>query len=429
MEPDTQPAKRAKRQHDTEGEDRERSRIQNAHRHIELGQIASYGNFALYSRGPEIRALAMTSRSMQKGVEKVGPRQPYVKRCLLEQPPDSVPPLKFVQGCGHLFKNIIGLFSSVAVMANRVNLGATSGYNQVDFIRDRVGYIREIRFDIKEYKSANDDMVGARQTVFTNDFHQRLFWDTDRRKFFVRNDHREQEFYSEELFMRAISSHWSRLLPDSSYPYTDTSRPQNRFWAPTIEIEHTFKDAEMIMQIDSNMDLILRNTGTLAHAYSFIRTPRIPHLEYALVHHSIQQHWSRPASLWASVCNAFNAAIHPGDYDRWSHDLYVGGYAGYPDPNHCGFFSGFEGYAGYVAMDPGWMSLIDTSLRERKLMVVRGSTPYFDSKGMVRHKSAEQLQSISNALNDLGIDHTLQVDDTADTRGDYEFTLFPRSSD
>ena len=71
------------------------------------------------------------------------------------------------------------------------------------------------------------------------------------------------------------------------------------------------------------------------------------------------------------------------------------------------------------------MSLIDTSLRERKLMVVRGSTRYVDSKGMVRHKSAEQLQSISNALNDLGIDHTLQVD----TREDYEFTLFPRSSD
>ena len=236
---------------------------------------------------------------------------------------------------------------------------------------------------------------------------------------------RQNTSYSEELLMRAIFSHWSRLLPDSSYPYTDTSRPQNRFWAPTIEIEHTFKDAEMIMQIDSNMDLILRNTGTLAHAYSFIRTPRIPHLEYALVHHSIQQHWRRRWRRWASVCDAFSAAIHPGDYDRWSHDLYVGGYTGYPDPNHCGFFSGFEGYAGYVAMDPKWMSLIDTSLRERKLMVVRGSTRYVDSKGMVRHKSAEQLQSISNALNDLGIDHTLQVD----TREDYEFTLFPRSSD
>jgi hypothetical protein len=156
MGPDTTHlAKRAKRQHDTEVEDRE---TQNAHRQTELGRIASYGNFALYSRGPEIRSLAETSRSMQKGVEKVGPRQPYVKRCLLEQPLDSVPPLKFVQGCGHLFANIIQLFSSVAVMASRINLDAMLGY---DADQDRgleayIDYIHRIRFDIKEYKGATD---------------------------------------------------------------------------------------------------------------------------------------------------------------------------------------------------------------------------------------------------------------------------------
>ena len=168
------------------------------------------------------------------------------------------------------------------------------------------------------------------------------------------------------------------------------------------------------MQIDSEMDTILRNTGTLSYAYRFIRAPRIPHLEYTLVHHSLQpQHWW-PASLWGSVCDAFNAAILPGDDDNLSHRLKILG------KRDCGIFRGFEGYAGYVAMDPGWMWLIDTSLRERKLMVVSGSTSYVDSKGIVRHKNAEQLQSISNALNDLGIDHTLQVD-----RGDYGFTLFP----
>jgi hypothetical protein len=307
----------------------------------------------------------------------------------------------------------------------RINLDATSGYDQVDYLPCWVGYIRNIRFDIKEYKGATDDMFGARQTVFTNDEDLSLSWDTRRRQFYQQNDREQEEWFSsEELMMLAISSHWSRLLPHSSYPYTDTSRPQNRLWAPTIEIEHTFKDAEVIMQIDSKMDTILRNTGTLAYAYRFIRTPRIPHLEYALVHHSIKpQHWW-PASLWGIVCDAFHAAIHPGDDDRWSHSLHVERKEKTRKEKlrryNCGFFRGFEGYAGYVAMDPGWMWLIDTSLRERKLMVVSGSTSYVDSKGIVRHKNAEQLQSISNALNDLGIDHTLQVD-----RGDYGFTLFP----
>ena len=35
---------------------------------------------------------------------------------------------------------------------------------------------------------------------------------------------------------------------------------------------------------------------------------------------------------------------------------------------------GFEGYEGYVAIDPGLMSLIDTSLRERELMVVQSTS-------------------------------------------------------
>ena len=55
------------------------------------------------------------------------------------------------------------------------------------------------------------------------------------------------------------------------------------------------------------------------------------------------------------------------------------------------------------------MSPIDTSLRERKRMVVRGSTAYQDSNGNRRIKSAEQMQKISDALNALGIDHTVRV--------------------
>ena len=66
-------------------------------------------------KSPDIGALAMTSKSLQKIVHKLK-LGPYVKRCLLEQgPPGSI------EGCEHLFENIIGLFSSVAAMATRVN--------------------------------------------------------------------------------------------------------------------------------------------------------------------------------------------------------------------------------------------------------------------------------------------------------------------
>ena len=68
------------------------------------------------------------------------------------------------------------------------------------------------------------------------------------------------------------------------------------------------------------------------------------------------------------------------------------------------------------------MSLIDTSLRERKRMVVRGSTAYQDSNGNRRIKSAEQMQKISDALNALGIDHTVKPPESGFTS--YKFTPF-----
>ena len=73
-------------------------------------------------------------------------------------------------------------------------------------------------------------------------------------------------------------------------------------------------------------------------------------------------------------------------------------------------------------MDPGWMSLINTSLKERKLMVVEGTSIYIDSNGFVHPKRDTQLDNISNALNTLGIDHTLIKDGRR-----YKFTLFPSS--
>ena len=120
-------------------------------------------------------------------------------------------------------------------------------------------------------------------------------------------------------------------------------------------------------------------------------------------------------SLWERVCIAFNLPIHPGDWDKWSHSLRVGN-------QECGYFRGFEGYKEYVAIDPKHLGLINKSLEEGNLMVVEGSSIYIDSNGVVRPKRDTHLDNISNALNSLGINHTL----TKDGR-DYKFTLFPDS--
>ena len=184
------------------------------------------------------------------------------------------------------------------------------------------------------------------KTVFLNEGPPRhtpssvltLLWDPNSQQFFIETepDQVRIRFESTEELMRAISERWTERLPHShtaTQPYTWTSR-KNRLWAPTIEIFHTLGNEQQIMQVDDEMDSALRIAGTLAQAYIFIRTPRTAHLVYALVFHSIQQGWHKPASsLWDRVCDAFNAAVHPGDRDTWSHYLYIGNV-------ECGRFSG-----------------------------------------------------------------------------------------
>ena len=219
------------------------------------------GNVASYLRVVDLPALAMTSTNNHDHVKKQGPRQPYVKICLLEQNSgNDIPPSEFIQGCKHLFENIMGLFSSVVVMANRVNLNAT-GVHRAHTFR----CINEIIVDIED---STDVDTAARQTVFTYDKEffsssvQSLHWDTHRQQFLQKIRGKTEWFSTEEESEDAIYKHWTvRLRPHSSYPYTDISSQKNRLWAPTIEIFHSFRDEQQIMQIDNEMDTTLRNAN------------------------------------------------------------------------------------------------------------------------------------------------------------------------
>ena len=173
------------------------------------------------------------------------------------------------------------LFSWVVVMAAKVDSDATDVYS----------CINAITFDIQDYKNAADDGTG--QTVFTYDEGgnysssvQLLHWDILRHQF-SQIISGKTNWFSEQKLKDAIYSHWTARL-HGSHPYTNTSRQQNRLWAPTITIFHSFKDEQQIMQIDNKMDTALKNVGALARAYSFIRT-RTAHLTYALFHHSIKK--------------------------------------------------------------------------------------------------------------------------------------------
>ena len=73
---------------------------------------------------------------------------------------------------------------------------------------------------------------------------------------------------------------------------TDTSKKENRLWAPAIEIWHnndtdTDNGDDFREQMHMEMETPLKNAGTLAQKYSFIMSKRWGYIRYALFHHSI----------------------------------------------------------------------------------------------------------------------------------------------
>ena len=230
---------------------------------------------AEYLEGSDLRALRETSKDGESAVTSLGPCQPYLQRCATPRVFGVLPSelSRFTEGCEHLWKNILGLFSDVIVMAKKSNDGEEYVINMV-------------KFDIQDH-------TNNPKTIFTyppdTEIPFQVFtWDTVEKKFSVIPHRQKMGGLNEDELVTAIQAHWAVRLPPSHYTVTQDSRAKNGFWAPVIEFQlnHPEPSAEIIRMMDQKMETALNQAGTLARSYRFI-TKHTLTSRYALFHQGI----------------------------------------------------------------------------------------------------------------------------------------------
>lgn len=261
------------------------------------------GSIASYLSDADLVAWAGVSTSQKASVEDHGPRQPYVKNCMKRRPSALDGPLAYNKGCDSLLENIVRLFASVAVMANKIN------------VEEGTGVIRAIQFDIKDYTEVDI----WPQTVF--DTHLTPYWDVVDPGLWLRWDTQSERFGYELRYQtlrgtaggivehehhgwcsnkteleKFIHDHWATWM---SFDITDESDRPNRLWAPTIRFDLD-DSLRLGTRMDDEMNTALKKgTGTLAQKYSFVTTKTMSDASnlsstyYALFHYKIlhQRGW------------------------------------------------------------------------------------------------------------------------------------------
>ena len=233
---------------------------------------------AEYLEGSDLRALRETSKDGESAVTSLGPCQPYLQRCAAPCVFGVLPSelSRFTEGCEHLWKNILGLFSDVIVMAKKSNDGEKHVINTV-------------KFDIQDH-------TGNPKTIFTylitDDIpFQEFTWDTVEKKFSVmKAPHRQKKGgLNEDELVTAVREHWAVRLPPSGHTVTEESKAKNGFWAPVIEfrLNQRAPSAEIIRMMDQKMETSLNQAGTLARSYRFITKHTTSASRYALFHQGI----------------------------------------------------------------------------------------------------------------------------------------------
>ena len=233
---------------------------------------------AEFLQGPDLAALAETSKAGKRVVTSLGlPSQPYLQKCALPYLFGVLPPnlRKFTEGCEDLWKNILGLFSDVIVMAKEFNDGEEHVINMV-------------KFDIQDHTD-NPKTIFPYNPTDTEIPFQVFTWNTGNKKFSVMKPLHSRVppvYLDEEELVRAIQNHWAVRLPPSS-------KAKTGFWAPVIEFKLNQRESlvEIISTMDKKMDTALNKAGTLAQSYSFI-TNHTSHFtqhesRYALFHQDI----------------------------------------------------------------------------------------------------------------------------------------------
>ena len=249
---------------------------------------------AEFLQSSDLAALAETSKAGKRVVTSLGPSQPYLQKCaapsVFGDPPIGLP--RFDEGCKHLWKNILGLFSAVIVMAKKFN--------------DGEDVINMVKFDIQDHTD-NPKTIFKYIPSDTEIPFQAFTWDTVEKKFSVMKAPRRGHpptgpvyLNEEEELVKAIQEHWAVRLPPPSHMVTQDSNDKNAFWAPVIEFWFQVPDPRFLRQMDKKMATALNEAGRLALSYRFV-TNHTSTSRYALFHHSIMEKSAKallPATPW-----------------------------------------------------------------------------------------------------------------------------------
>jgi hypothetical protein len=278
-------------------QEREKELEATGQRKTELGHDITRRT-AEYLESSDLPALRETSKDGESAVTSLGPSQPYLQKCAAPcvfgvLPSESS---RFTEGCQHLWKNILGLFSAVIVMANNFNNCET----QFKLINARVG---GISFDIQDH-TAHPTTIFKYEDALLH--HQSFTWNEWEKKFShnsLQNIGRPVYLDQEEC-VKAIEKHWAGRLPPSPDMVKPELYSKKGFWAPVIafwwldkpglpgQMEALVQRAEC-RQMDTQMETALKSAGTLAQRYSFITNhmyQRGFHLSrYTLFHHALDK--------------------------------------------------------------------------------------------------------------------------------------------
>ena len=229
---------------------------------------------AEYLEISDLAALAEASKDGQSAVTSLrtslGPSQPYLQKCAAPCVFGVVPSesSRFTEGCEHLWKNILGLFSAVIVMANNFNNCET-----------QFNVISMVTFDIKDH-------TDIPMTIFKSFEIGWFIWDHQRTKKFTVESIQHvgpRVYLDEEGCVNAIEKKWAGRLPPTADMVKPKSYSEKQFWAPVIEFSWLYPPEDSLkMHMDTQMETALKSAGTLAQWYSFITH----HMDHDGVHHS-----------------------------------------------------------------------------------------------------------------------------------------------
>ena len=200
-----------------------------------------------------------------------GPRQPYIKKCLMYTGDDEVPE-EFKQGCESLFRSIAGFFSRVIVMADEINREKGDNDN----------FITVVKFDITSFPVPYAYQVGQALpgSIFKSTPSGLLFvWYAESKQFQTSTG---QRCNNKEVLKAVVKHFWSLWLKPLALQVN-----AKHLWVQVVEIHWAYTSSDTFVGIEDRlMDAAFMKAGNLARRYTLRKKGSS---QYYLVHHWIEE--------------------------------------------------------------------------------------------------------------------------------------------